>query len=69
MLQLNITCDTLEEARIYLNALQYHNLINNFSLALENAYKHGTDRDVLHQVKYYMPDLTRAVENSQGAYG
>ena len=68
MLQLNITCDTLEEARIYLNALQYYSLISDLSRSLRNAYKHGTEGDVARTITNFLPDLDKAVENSQGAY-
>lgn len=68
MLELNIKCETLEEARVYLNATQYHNLISDLYGALHAAQKHGTDKDVLFQINNFMPDLYKAVEHNLGAY-
>lgn len=68
MLELNIKCESIEEARVYLNAHQYHNLISDFYAALRSARKHGSDADVLHQVDCFMPDLCKAIDNSEGAY-
>lgn len=68
MLELNIKCDTLEEARVYLNAQQYLNLIDDFYNALRSARKHGSDVDVLKQVDAYMNELREAIDNSTGAY-
>lgn len=68
MLELKITCESNDEARVYLNAHQYHNLISDLYAALRNARKHGTDQSVLQVVESYMPDLSRAIDNSEGAY-
>lgn len=68
MLELNIKCESLEEARIYLNAPQYLNLIQDFFGALRSARKHGTDKDVLAQVDVFYPELCNAIDNSTGAY-
>lgn len=68
MLELNIKCDTLDEARVYLNAPQYLNLIDDLYNALRSARKHGTDADVLKQVDSYMNELREAIDNSTGAY-
>ena len=68
MLELKLQCESLEEARVYLNAQQYHNLLSDFYNALRSARKHGTDKDVLFQVEQFMPDLCKAIDNSEGAY-
>lgn len=68
MLELNIKCDTIDEARVYLNAPQYLNLIDDFYNALRSARKHGSDVDVLKQVELFMPDLQAAIDNNQGPY-
>ena len=68
MLELNIKCDTIDEARVYLNAPQYLNLLDDFYNALRSARKHGNDVDVLKQVDAYMNELRAAIDNSQGAY-
>ena len=68
MLELNIKCESLEEARVYLNAPQYHNLISDMYSGLRSARKHGTDADVIMFVDNCLDGLYKAVENSGGAY-
>jgi len=68
MLELKIKCESPEEARVYLNALQYHSLISDMYIGLRNARKQGTDADVVMFVDNYMDDLYKAIENSEGAY-
>ena len=68
MLELKITCESTEEARVYLNAHQYLNLISDLYAELRNARKHGTDETVVKVVDNFMSDLMQAVDNSQGAY-
>jgi hypothetical protein len=68
MLELKITCESHEEARVYLNAHQYHNLISDLHAALRTARKHGTPTDVLQVFDNFMPDLCKAIDNSAGAY-
>lgn len=68
MLELNIKCDTPDEARIYLNAPQYHNLISDLRHALRNAQKHGSDADVLKVVQNFFPEICIASDNHQGPY-
>ena len=68
MLELKIQCDSADEARVYLNAQQYLNLIDAFYNALRSARKHGNDVDVLKQVDAYMNELREAIDNSSGAY-
>ena len=68
MLELKITCQDAEEARVYLNAQQYLNLLDDFYNALRSAQKHGTDKDVLHQVSIFYPEMQRAIEHHMGAY-
>lgn len=68
MLELKIKCESHDEARVYLNAHQYLNLLSDFTAALRQARKHGTDADVLKQVEHFMSDLTQAIDNSTGAY-
>jgi hypothetical protein len=68
MLELNIKCESLEEARVYLNAHQYLNLISDLCAELRNARKHGTDETVVKVVDNFMSDLMQAVDNSEGAY-
>jgi hypothetical protein len=68
MLELKINCESHDEARVYLNAHQYLNLISDLYAALRNARKHGTDEDVLRITDSYMPDLCQAIDNSEGAY-
>jgi len=68
MIKLEISCESADEARVYLNAAQYHNLISDMCQAFRNAQKHGTDADVLQVVANFYPDLCTATENSTGAY-
>ena len=68
MLELKIKCESPEEARVYLNAPQYHNLISDLYSGLRNARKHGTEADLAMFVDNYIDDLYKAIENSQGAY-
>jgi len=68
MLKLEVTCESHDEARVYLNAHQYHNLISDLYNALRGARKHGDDDAVLRVVDTWMPDLCNAIDNSTGAY-
>lgn len=68
MLELKIPCENAEEARIYLNAHQYHNLLDDLRNALRNAYKHGDDKDALVVMANFYTDITAACDNHQGAY-
>lgn len=68
MIEITIKCESLEEARIYLNGPQYHNLISDLCGAFHSARKHGESSEVIALVDNYMPDLFKAVENSEGAY-
>lgn len=68
MLELNINCSSREEASVYLNAPNYHNLICDFYMAVQQAKKHGTDADVLFQVKHFFDDFAKATEHNLGAY-
>jgi hypothetical protein len=68
MLELKIQCDTAEDARIYLNAHQYHNLLDDLRNALRNAYKHGDDKDAVKVLQNFFSDITIACDNHQGPY-
>ena len=68
MLELNIKCDTLEEARVYLNATNYVSLLQDLHTNLRNAYKHGDDASVLKVIENFYPDIINAVDHSEGAY-
>lgn len=68
MLELKIKCESHDEARVYLNAPQYHNLLSDLYQAIRLAQKHGTDADVLAKVNSLLPDINRAIDNSTGAY-
>lgn len=68
MLELNIKCESIDEARVYLNAQQYLNLIDDFYNALRSARKHGTDQDVIKVVAQFYPEMCSAIDNSTGAY-
>lgn len=68
MLELKIACETAEDARIYLNAHQYYNLLDDLRNALRNAYKHGDDKDVLVVLHCFYNDITIACDHHQGPY-
>jgi hypothetical protein len=68
MLELKIKCETADEARIYLNAPQYYNVLSDLRTALRNAQKHGTDAHVVRVVENFFPDLTIACDHHQGPY-
>lgn len=68
MLELKIQCQDADEARMYLNAQQYLNLIDDFFNALRTARKHGTDADVLKTVDQFYPEMCNAIDNSTGPY-
>ena len=68
MIELKIKCESVEEARVYLNAQQYHNLISDLCMSICNAQKHGTDADLISVANRFYPDLWSAVNNSEGAY-
>jgi nitrate/nitrite-specific signal transduction histidine kinase len=69
MLELKIQCETAEDARIYLNAHQYHNLLDDLRNALRNAYKHGEGSSTaLKVLENFYNDITKAVDHSQGPY-
>ncbi len=69
MLELKIQCETAEDARIYLNAHQYHNLLDDLRNALRNAYKHGEGSSTaLKVLENFYNDITAACDNHTGAY-
>jgi nitrate/nitrite-specific signal transduction histidine kinase len=68
MLELKIQCDTAEDARIYLNAQQYHNLLDDLRNALRNAYKHGDEADALKVLQNFYPDIIAACDHHAGPY-
>ena len=68
MLELKIQCESADEARIYLNAPQYHNLLEDFRVAIRNAYKHGDDKDALKVLGDFYTEITAACDNHQGPY-
>jgi hypothetical protein len=68
MLELNIKCESIEEAQMYLNGPQYHNLISDLYQSLRASQKHGTDAEILQTVKNFYPDLCKAFDHHTGAY-
>jgi hypothetical protein len=68
MLELNIKCESTDEARVYLSAYQYLNLLTDLQAALRTAYKHGDDSDVLKAVEAFYPDIIAACDHAEGAY-
>lgn len=68
MITIQFQCESQEEAHVYLNAQNYLNLIHDLYSAITSARKHGTDKDVLHQIEHFLPELGRAAEHNLGAY-
>ena len=68
MLELKIQCQDADEARMYLNAQQYLNLLDDLRNALRNAYKHGDDKDAIKVLQNFFPDITIACDHNQGPY-
>lgn len=68
MLELKISCESASEARMYLNAPEYHNLLTDLRVALRNAQKHGTDADVVRAVQNFFPDITISCDHNEGPY-
>lgn len=68
MLELKISCESASEARMYLNAPEYHNLLTDLRVAFRNAQKHGTDADVVRAVQNFFPDITIACDHNEGPY-
>ena len=68
MLELKIQCQDADEARMYLNAVQYHNLLDDLRNALRNAYKHGERAEVLKVLDNFYTEITAACDNHQGPY-
>jgi hypothetical protein len=67
MLELNIKCESHEEARVYLNAQQYHNLLSDIYQAARSSQKHG-DGDLDKVLNNFLSDICNAIDNSDGAY-
>jgi len=68
MLELNFKCESTEDAAVYLNAQNYHNLLSDLYAAIRSAQEHGTDAGVLARVEAFMPDIARAIDHNMGAY-
>jgi len=68
MLELKITCQSHDEARVYLNAHQYHNLLSDLLNALRNARKYEDTGMIVKVVDGFYSDIQNAVDNSLGAY-
>lgn len=68
MLELKLNCEDADQARVYLNAPQYHNLLSDLMNAIRQAQKHGTDADVVRVVNSFYPDICSAVDNHEGPY-
>lgn len=69
MLELNIKCETVEEAQMYLNGPKYYNLLDDLRNALRNAYKHGEGSSTaLKVLENFYPDITNACDHHTGPY-
>lgn len=68
MIELNIKCEDADEARTYLNAQQYLNLLQDFCEAVRSAKKHGTEQNILEKVELFYPDMCHAIDHNTGPY-
>lgn len=68
MIELNLKCESSEEARTYLNAPQYLCLLQDLERSLCNARKHGNDADVLRVVETFLPEIAHATDHATGPY-
>lgn len=67
MFDITIKCETAEQARMFLNAPQYFALLDDIYQAVRNTQKHG-DGDLDKVLENFLPDISRAIDNSEGAY-
>mgnify|MGYP000293692479 FL=1 len=64
---ITINCDSADEARVYLNAPQYHNLLSDLYHSARTCQKHGDGNlDVV--LNNFLSEICNAVDNSTGAY-
>lgn len=68
MIKITFECETVEEANVYVNAIQTRNLLSDFVLSMHNAKKHGTDAEVLRNLTAFYDDLVRAADHASGPY-
>lgn len=66
MLELKIQCEDADQARIYLAAINYHNLITDFHQALRSAEKH--DGNVLQIIQAFRSDFAACATSHEGPY-
>ena len=68
MIKITFECETVEEANVYVNAIQTRNLLTDFVLSMHNSRKHGTDTDVLRNLVAFQDDLEKAADHASGPY-
>lgn len=73
MLELNIKCEDADQARIYLNAPQYHNLLSDLYNELHKAKKYSESPalevlEVNRVLNIFYDDLVTVVEHHLGPY-
>ena len=67
MFDITIKCESAEQARVYLNANQYLNLLEDIYNAVRSTQKHG-DGDLDKVLENFLPEISHAIDNSTGAY-
>jgi hypothetical protein len=67
MFDITIKCESAEEARVYLNANQYLNLLEDIYNSVRQCQKHG-DGDLDKVLNNFLPEISHAIDNSTGAY-
>ena len=66
MIKLEIECEDADEARLILNAQQYHSLICDFVQQIFTARRH--DGDVNSVIDNFIGDFFNATEHHHGPY-
>lgn len=66
MIKLEIVCEDADEARLILNAQQYHNLIYDFTNQIRSARKHDGDVDKV--IDTFIESFYTALDHHQGPY-
>lgn len=68
MLELKLHCESHDEARVYLNAHQYHNLLCDLYQELRNARRHGDNASVMRVIDNFYSDIEVALDHHEGPY-
>jgi hypothetical protein len=68
MLKLELVCDSAEQARVYLNAQQYFNLLLDLEESFSQVTEETSHQELLYIIDTFLPNIKAAVCNHEGAY-